>query len=698
MKEKLIFKPRSRILLQLGDQLIRNESIALLELIKNSYDADASVAKIIIKNVDNSEEGEVIIEDDGCGMTPKIIKNVWMEPGSDYKEQIIKQLKRTPKFGRLPLGEKGIGRFAVHKLGNIIELITRAEGHPEVYLKIDWSIFEKSAYLDEFSVEIIERDPVLYKNTTGTKIIVKKLKKLWSRGMVRDVYRSVNSFCSPFDSPDSFRVTFDIDKKEWLKGLLSLDEIKESALFKFYCEIDGEYINKFRYEFTPWKTMTKLSGRVIDENDENLKNLLRMVDKKGKTINLNEYRIGTIKFEGLIFDRDSRILKLGVQDKKGLQEYLNQNGGVRVYRDGVRVYDYGESGNDWLNLDIRRVNIPTKRISNNIIISSMSLNREESTDLKEKTNREGFIESDAYKRMKQTLLYALSLAEEFRYEDKDKIRITYGLKSKKEPVVSGITELKEIIETRVKEKNLKKEITLYIDRIETDYENMKEILLRSAGAGLSLSIVIHEIEKMIDELKRAVEHEKVSDRIIKLVQHLSRLIEGYTLIIRKSETKMWDLKKLIDQAIFNMEYRLKVHEIDVIKDYEKKSEKFRVNCARNLAINSIMNILDNSIWWLEYAKRKDKNIFITISEYIPGYISIIIADNGQGFALPVEDVIKPFISAKPDGMGLGLHIVSEIMKAHGGNLLFPDFDEVEIPDEFKKGAIVVMAFKKEVKK
>jgi len=698
MKEKLIFKPRSRILLQLGDQLIRNESIALLELIKNSYDADASVAKIIIKNVGNSEEGEVIIEDDGCGMTPKIIKNVWMEPGSDYKEQIIKQLKRTPKFGRLPLGEKGIGRFAIHKLGNIIELITRAEGHPEVYLKIDWSIFEKSGYLDEFSVEIIERDPILYKNTTGTRIIVKKLKKLWSRGMVRDVYRSVNSFCSPFDSPDSFRVTFDIDKKEWLKGLLSLDEIKESALFKFYCEIDGEYINKFRYEFTPWKTMTKLSGRVIDENDENLKNLLRMVDKKGKTINLNKYRIGTIKFEGLIFDRDSRILKLGVQDKKGLHEYLNQNGGVRVYRDGVRVYDYGESGNDWLNLDIRRVNIPTKRISNNIIISSISLNREESTDLKEKTNREGFIENDAYKRMKQTLLYALSLAEEFRYEDKDKIRITYGLKSKKEPVVSGITELKKIIETRVKEKNLKKEITLYIDRIETDYENMKEILLRSAGAGLSLSIVIHEIEKMIDELKRAVEHEKVSDRIIKLVQHLSRLIEGYTLIIRKSETKMWDLKKLIDQAIFNMEYRLKVHEIDVIKDYEKKSEKFRVNCARNLAINSIMNILDNSIWWLEYAKRKDKNIFITISEYIPGYISIIIADNGQGFALPVEDVIKPFISAKPDGMGLGLHIVSEIMKAHGGNLLFPDFDEVEIPDEFKKGAIVVMAFKKEVKK
>jgi signal transduction histidine kinase len=698
MKEKLIFKPRSRLLLQLGDQLIRNESIALLELIKNSYDADASVAKIIIKNVDNSEEGEIIIEDNGYGMTPKIIKNVWMEPGSDYKDQIIKQLKRTPKFSRLPLGEKGIGRFAVHKLGNIIELITKAEGHPEVYLKIDWNIFKKSGYLDEFPVEIIERDPVLYKNTTGTKIIVKKLKKLWSRGMIRDVYRSVNSFCSPFDSPDSFRVTFDIDKKEWLKGLLSLDEIKESALFKFHCEIDGEYINKFRYEFTPWETMTKLSGRVIDENDENLKNLLRMVNRKGKIINLNEYQIGTIKFEALIFDRDPRILKLGIQDKRGLCEYLNQNGGVRVYRDGVRVYDYGEPGNDWLNLDIRRVNIPTKRISNNIIISSISLNRKESTDLEEKTNREGFIENEAYKKLKQALLYTLEVAEGFRYEDKDKIRTTYGLKSKKEPVMSGIKELRGVIEKRIKEKNLKKEITVYLDRIEKDYENMKEILLRSAGAGLSLSIVIHEIEKMIDELQKVVKYEKVSDRIIKLVQHLARLIEGYTLIIRKSETRRWELKKIINQAIFNMEYRFKVHGIDVIKDYESKSEEFRVNCARNLVVNSIMNILDNSIWWLEYAKIKDKKIFIKISEYIPEHISIIIADNGPGFSLPVEDMIKPFVSVKPDGMGLGLHIASEVMKAHGGNLLFPDPDEVEISDVFKKGAVVVLVFKKEENK
>lgn len=699
---ELIFKPRARIILQLGEQLIKNESIALLELVKNAYDADASKVKVTMQKVNDPENGMLIVEDDGCGMSPEIIKNVWMEPGSNYKERILEKLlkenKRTPKFGRLPLGEKGIGRFAAHKLGNQIELITRGENGPEVYLAINWNLFGESRYLEEIPVEIIEREPSYFKNRTGTKIIIKQLKNAWTRGPVRDIYRSVKSFCSPFNSPDSFRIIFEIDKKEWLEGLLSWDEIKKYALFKFHCEIEGESLKEFRYEFIPWQTMTKLNNRVVDENDEKIKKLLRMVGGKGETINLNKYQIGIIKFEGLIFDRDPRILKLGIQDKEGLRKYLNQNGGVRVYRDGVRVYDYGESENDWLGLDIRRVNIPTKKISNNIIISSVSLNRGKSADLKEKTDREGFTENEAYKELKRALIYALSLMEEFRYEDKNRIREIYGLKSKKEPVVSEIKELRKVIEKRVKEKNLKKEITIYIDRIEKNYEDMKEILLRSAGAGLSLSIVIHEIEKMIEELKKVVKHEKVSDRIITLVQHLARLIEGYTLIIRKSETKRWELKKIIDQAIFNMEYRFKVHKIDVIKDYEKKSERFRVNCARNLVINSIMNILDNSIWWLEYAKIKDKKIFIKISEYIPEHISIIIADNGPGFSLPAEDVIKPFVSAKPDGMGLGLHIASEVMKAHGGTLLFPDSDEVEVPEEFKNGSIVVLLFKKEAGK
>lgn len=697
MKKDLIFKPRARLILQLGDQLIKNESIAFLELVKNAYDADATRVSIVMEKVDDPENGKIIIEDDGCGMTPEIITNVWMEPGSDFKEKMFRENIRTPKFKRLPLGEKGIGRFAVHKLGNLIEVITRAENNPEVVLSIDWSLFNKSDYLENIGIKMIEREPVYFKNKTGTRIKI-KLKTVFSRGSVRTIYRSLNSFCTPFSDSQQFKIDFKIDRKEWIEGLLSWDEIKNYSLFNFLCELEGEKIIKFRYEFTPWPAMTKLNGRIVDENNEYIKKQLIITDSKGNTINLDNFKIGHIRFEGFIFDRDTRILSLGVHDKKGLKEYLDMNGGVKVFRDGIRIYDYGEPDNDWLNLDRRRVNIPAKRISNNIIISAVYLDREKSMDLREKTNREGFIENEAYNELKKSLIYCLERVEELRYEDKNKIRTNYGLENKKEPVVSTIKELKTVVESKIKEETVKREINKLLDRIEGDYVQMKEVLLKSAGAGLTLSVVIHEIEKIIDELEKVVKYEKSSEKIINLVKHLADLIEGYTLIIRKTETKKWDLKQLINQAIFNMEYRFKVHNIEIKKDYENKTDKFEVNCARNLVLNSLMNIMDNSIWWMEYSKIQHKKIFITISENIEKSITIVIADNGPGLTLSTEEIIKPFVSAKPDGMGLGLHIVDEVMKAHKGLLLFPQPDEFDIPEEFEKGAIVALAFQKEVVK
>jgi hypothetical protein len=360
---KSVFKPRARIMLQLGDQLIKNESIALLELIKNSYDADARTATVVMCNIDNLRTGTITIEDDGIGMDMDIIKNVWMEPSSDYKAIIFNDKQRTEKFKRLPLGEKGIGRFGAHKLGNTIELITRMEGKHEIYVNIDWSDFEKSKYLKDVKIDLYERKPLIFtEHKTGTRIIVKNLKETWNRGMARDIYRSVNSLCSPFSEPRSFRVSLDLcEHSDWLEGLLSWKEIKKHALYNVRCTIANDEIKKFTYEFTPWPNMTKLEPRTVTEEDKYFQKIKKMVWKPKKEIeplDLSKFAIGEIDFEALIFDRTPKILSIGVQDKKGFKEYLNQNGGVRVYRDGVRVYDYGEPGNDWLELGTRRINIP----------------------------------------------------------------------------------------------------------------------------------------------------------------------------------------------------------------------------------------------------------------------------------------------------------------------------------------------------
>lgn len=698
MNKGFVFKPRARLLLQLGDQLIRNESIALLELIKNSYDADATVVKVKLLNLDDPAIGQIVIEDNGTGMNLDIVRNVWMEPGSDYKERLIKEGIKSKKFKRTPLGEKGIGRFGAHKLGSKIQLITKMEDEKEVRLNLDWTRFAETEYLEDVGVTIVEREArVFTQNRTGTRIVIKELKKTWNRGMVRELYRGINSLCSPFDTPDSFRIITSIDNEDLIEGLIKWEDVKDYALFSVNCELQRDEITKFEYNFKPWASMNKLEPRSINEKDAQIAKIKRIISNRSKKeteINLDDYDIGVVQFEAIIFDLDSKTLSLGVQDKKGLKEYLKLNGGIRVFRDGVRVYDYGEPGNDWLNLGERRVNVPVKRISNNIVIGAVNLSRKQSTGLKEKTNREGFVDNEAYQALIDAITYIIELVETQRNIDKEKIRIIYGPQNVSEPVVSNLHKLKDLIKDKVKEEKTQVELFNYIERIEGEYKRANEILLRSAGAGLSLSVVIHEVDKIIAELTKAIQREDVPDRIVNLVKHLSQLVDGYEVIIRNSKAKVDDLKTAINQAVFNIEFRLEDHGIQIIREYLNK-KKTLIRYVKPQIIATIVNLLDNSIYWLERYKIENKKIIINISDEVPGYINIVIADNGLGFALPTESIINPFVSAKKDGVGLGLHIANEIMKAHNGELIFPGWGDFKLPNEFKKGAVIALAFRNE---
>jgi HSP90 family molecular chaperone len=153
----------------LGDQLIRDAGIAVFELVKNAYDADASKCTVTMHNISDPDKAHIIIEDDGVGMSLETVFGVWLEPGTEYRSQQKEEGRRTKK-GRLPRGEKGIGRFAVHKLGKQIKMVTRARNAKEVVVDLDWEdLFSTPKYLSEVSIPVRERDPVHFvKNTTGT--------------------------------------------------------------------------------------------------------------------------------------------------------------------------------------------------------------------------------------------------------------------------------------------------------------------------------------------------------------------------------------------------------------------------------------------------------------------------------------------------------------------------------------------------
>jgi hypothetical protein len=150
-----IFRPYARLVSILGDQLISSKWVGVIELVKNSYDADAE--KVSVRFVDFDEVGKepfIEIEDDGDGMTLNIIREVWMKPATPYKlNQKTSKTNRFTNKGRLMKGDKGVGRFAIYKLGNHVEIFTKTETTEEVHLTLN---FREYAQNDEFSDEEIK--------------------------------------------------------------------------------------------------------------------------------------------------------------------------------------------------------------------------------------------------------------------------------------------------------------------------------------------------------------------------------------------------------------------------------------------------------------------------------------------------------------------------------------------------------------
>jgi signal transduction histidine kinase len=699
MSLELEFKPKARLLLQLGDQLIKSESIALLEIVKNAYDANASAAFVSMRNLGANGRGEIVIEDDGDGMSLSIIKNVWMQPGSEHKEKILKSRKPSDK-GRSPIGGKGIGRFGVHKLGHKIKLVSKMQGLKEVSIEINWRDFEQDKFLDDVKVTLTTNDvPTHFKSgKTGTRIVITDLKANWSRGSIRDLYRSVNSLNSPFQTSDAFRTYFKLDDQSWLKGLASFDEFKDQALYYAEALISGNEIKSLHYEFRPWNTMTKLQPREkFIEGTRIVTKQLNTESRKNEPIDvdLSKFDIGEVRLKLLIFDRSSKVLSLGVTDKKGLKEYLDANGGIRVFRDDIRVYDYGEPGNDWLNLDMMRVNQPGQTISNNLIIGAVDLIRSESASLIEKTNREGFIDNAAFRAFSDAISFTIQRILTQRNIDKDQLRKFYSPSAVNEPVLSKLKAIAEKIKIEIKDSELRDGLLRSLSGIEKDYQEIADIYMRSSSAGLSLSIVIHEIIHMISELALAVEQKNFDPHVKNLVKMLQRTAGDYADVIKRSSKSRIDLSKIIQDSLGNIQFRLRAHKVEIVSKFLTRTQlQTSVVCAKNLVTSTIINVIDNSIWWQEYGKVKKKKIFIDLIEYSDEYIGILIADNGPGFSIPPEDAIKPFISDKDGGMGLGLHLADAVMDGQKGKLMFPDPDDFELPDEFRNGAQVFLAFKR----
>ncbi len=690
--EDLAFRPRARLLQMLGDQLIGSPRLAIFELVKNAYDADADTVLITLNKI-NMTEAEIIVEDNGDGMSVDVIKNIWLVPAHDHKE-IQKQKKERTRLGRLPLGEKGLGRFAVHKLGNEIELITRAKGFDECVVKINWRELIDKPFLEDTRVEVQTREPQVFLNDNhGTQIIIRDLRETnWTRGDVRKLLRQITSISTPFNNKrnDKFETLLEVKgHPDWTQGIPDIDILKERAPWHVTFELSKGLLN-LNYNFRGVPGI-KVEPRKEVLNEEKL--LLASSVRKARVIaNEEDFEgIGDISGELYIYDRDKAVIsKFGEQQL--VESFLDENGGIRVYRDNMRVYNYGEPGDDWLGLDLRRVNVPGRHISRNIIVGSLDLNIEDSLGLQEKTNREGFIENDIYNRFQDIILSVLSVIETERQKDKERIRqvTEAGKNIEVKKIEKPLDELRKI----AKKHNISSELEPLIAKTEKNYNEMREVMLTSGFNNMGLAIVFHEVEHGVRSLYQTIEHSEDISLIKNHAYELVKILDTFSDLLRKGENKPASLKNLIRRARDIAAIRFRAHKIQFVCPFlEESVPDIEQKYIFKILIGCLNNIFDNSIYWLQarwpeevFNKRK---IYIDVRRDFYGKTAIIVADNGPGFQDEQEQLVKPFFTRRPDGMGIGLYYINLAMEVNKGRLVILD-DQDDIPSEFDGAALALV--------
>lgn len=316
------FKPRARLVSILGEHLIRDATVGIIELVKNGYDADADYVRVELLNLAYPERTTIVVSDNGVGMDLQTVLTKWVEPASGHKEAQKRAAQRTPR-GRLPLGEKGVGRFATQKLGKELTLITRAKDEPEeVYVEVDWSMFEREdAYLESVPVSWKLREPQIFiGNRTGTRLEMTGARAKWTEGDVAKVAQNLKRLMSPFRTPDAFRVQLKCPEYRQYQDLDPGDLLKQAhATFVAIVDEDGSI--EYDYEFKLPGYEKRTSSAKSDEEGSDLR-----LTNKNWGDSKRKPRCGPFYLNFYLWDRRPVSLRLtGTSTAE-----LNENAGVSM--------------------------------------------------------------------------------------------------------------------------------------------------------------------------------------------------------------------------------------------------------------------------------------------------------------------------------------------------------------------------------
>jgi signal transduction histidine kinase len=669
-------RPRARLLRTIGAELISSEIVAVIELVRNSYDADATRVHLVFDNPEDPENAALEIRDDGHGMTRDILLGPWLEPATDHKRtegDDPTSGERSPK-GRRRLGSKGVGRFAVQRIGQRLELRTRAEGSlTELSAWFDWEALDEGAYLDELSIPWREHHP-RHLESHGTHLHITRLRDRWSP-----------------DRFDKLRV-----------GLARL--LSPSMEEDFSIEIT---INGAHEEISPAvgleEAMYSVSGEVREDGSCDIlySDLNGDEEVWERTVVWPEdadQNCGPFTFVIGAWDLDTPPLRhfLKLTGKKmGLREFrqaMRDHSGVALYRDGFRVLPYGEPDNDWLRLDRRRVNNPTMRLSNNQILGRIMISGDLNPRLTDQTNREGLVNNEAYAHLQEVVLELLGKLETRRFAARRSMDIDWQRRTSQLPSLSeGETdEVEKLIRSLGNGKGVKKD---QMDEVRKAFVELREASAETvrhyAGAattGQLAGLIFRQLRHPIRQIRSDLD--LLSEDLgagVPPEDEAEDLLESVRSALQHLETMEKRIEKLDPLAIGGRGRRISEVPLaealqDVMDAYDDEFGRagvfldfngdpgISVRTNREVAQQVLSNLLDNALFWAPQGNAKNPVVKVKVTAK-----GFTIQDSGPGIAEGIRRVIfEPHFSTRDGAHGLGLTLAKDLLKTVGGRIRLAD--------------------------
>lgn len=682
----------------IGRDLITDRVTAVYELVKNSYDANATCVQVILNNVASTHQnGTIVIQDNGYGMSFEDIRDKWMVIGTSSK-------RRSPfspePFNRKCVGEKGIGRFAVDKLGDEVVIETKKGGDEQwLSVRVNWkNYFQKD---DETEIKLFTdvENPYTFKQAENTKshgtmLRVSEIREPWTRSDIEQLISEISKIVSPLSNlsmPFKVKVIapeFDIDQE-------AVADLKEFQLSTFTFSI--EYNNKKNTQETIFYDATK-----------------NKFEKKD--VQINPY-FGGIKLRVYYFDESAR--------RKYRKLYPNNPiDGFNVYRDDILATPFVEANKsqdqkrDILGIDKRLWQDIFSRVSTREFIGIINITKKDNPNIIDATNRQDFVDNMAYREFKKFVITQLDAVQKYKEESRKKNRaaVKDGLSSAMEDVSRIIDSSTNLLTTHPQLKDSinpiisqAKKTRASVNKAIKEKKKSDEESIRKENVYLSIMSlqdygiqIAHAVRTTLKQLKGRIAFfyryypdpskenifKKYSKQMLEKTKVLSRVV-NYMLSYSQSNLTPEEIN--VKDALLNI--------FDDYKEiFNEKNIEIQNEFKQDIVLNSNMqffrdifqNLIDNSIKAVETTSQKIIRCTYKVSSE---KLQIFFSDTGIG--IPIENREQVFTlyyttTEEQGGAGVGLYIVRTRVQSMKGTVKVIDSEFGKVGTTF----LIEIPFKK----